>query len=50
MEDYKKHLECCIKYWNMISAAEKREGKSIELQKIIKDIENRIHNLEGDKR
>ena len=34
----------------MIATAEKREGKSIELQEIIKDIENRIHNLEGDKR
>ena len=50
MEDYKKHLECCIKYWEMIATTEKREGKSIELQEIIKDIENRIHNLEGDKR
>ena len=50
MEDYKKHLECCIEYWEMIATVEKREGKSIELQEIIKDIENRIHNLEGDKR
>ena len=72
MEDYKKHLECCIEYWKMIATAEKREDKSIELQEIIKDIENRIlfcsvyiwlycwliikdienriHNLEGDKR
>ena len=50
MEDYKKHLEYCIKYWEMIATGEKREDKSIELQEIIKDIENRIHNLEGDKR
>ena len=42
MEDYKKHLECCIKYWEMIATTEKREGKSIELQEIIKDIDNGI--------
>ena len=50
MEDYKKHLECCIEYWEMIATAVAEREKNMKLEEIIKDIENRIHNLEGDKR
>ena len=50
MKAYIKHLKDSKKYWEMIATVEKREGKSIELQEIIKNIENRIHSLESDKR
>ena len=36
---YEKFLENKCKYWQQLA-----------LEEIIKDIENRIHNLEGDKR
>ena len=48
MKNYIEHLKAQVKYWQMISAAERE--KNIKLEKIIKDIERKIYNLEkGDK-
>ena len=45
---YEKFLENKCKYWQQLALAERE--KNIKLEEIIKDIENRIHNLEGGKR
>ena len=45
---YEKFLENKCKYWQQLALAERK--KNMKLEEIIKDIENRIHNLEGDKR
>ena len=48
MKNYIEHLKVQVKYWQMISAAERE--KNIKLEKNIKDIERKIYNLEkGDK-
>ena len=44
MKNYIEHLKAQVKYWQMISAAERE--KNIKLEKIIKDIERKIYNLE----
>lgn len=46
MKNYIKHLKAQVKYWQMISAAERE--KNIKLEKIIKDIERKIYNLEKE--
>ena len=47
-EGYINHLRVSRDYWKRIALAERE--KNMKLEEIIKDIENRIHNLEGDKR
>lgn len=44
MKNYIEHLKAQVKYWQMISAAERE--KNIKLEKIIKDIERKIYNLD----
>ena len=44
MKNYIEHLKAQVKYWQMISAAERE--KNIKLEKIIKDIERKIYNKE----
>ena len=46
MKNYIEHLKAQVKYWQMISAAERE--KNIKLEKIIKDIERNIYNLEKE--
>lgn len=46
MKHYIEHLKAQVKYWQMISAAERE--KSTKLEKIIKDIERKIYNLEKE--
>ena len=46
MKNYIEHLKAQVKYWQMISAAERE--KNINLEKIIKDIERKIYNLEKE--
>ena len=46
MKNYIEHLKVQVKYWQMISAAERE--KNIKLEKIIKDIERKIYNLEKE--
>ena len=46
MKNYIEHLKAQVKYWQMISAAERE--KNIKLEKIIKDIENKIYGLEKE--
>ena len=46
MKNYIEHLKTQVKYWQMISAAERE--KNIKLEKIIKDIERKIYNLEKE--
>lgn len=46
MKNYIEHLKAQVKYWQMISAAERE--KNIKLEKIIKDIERKIYNLEKE--
>ena len=46
MKNYIEHLKAQVKYWRMISAAERE--KNIKLEKIIKDIERKIYNLEKE--
>ena len=46
MKNYIEHLKAQVKYWQMISAAEIE--KNIKLEKIIKDIERKIYNLEKE--
>lgn len=41
---YEKHLEISVKFWQRIALSERE--KNIKLEKIIKDIENKIYNLE----
>ena len=48
MKNYIEHLKAQVKYWQMISAAERE--KNIKLEKIIKDIENKIYGLEKEKK
>lgn len=45
MKNYIEHLKAQVKYWQMISAAERE--KNIKLEKIIKEIEKKIYGLEG---
>ena len=44
MKNYIEHLKAQVKYWQMISAAERE--KNMKLEKIIKDIERKIYNLD----
>ena len=44
MKNYIEHLKAQVKYWQMISAAERE--KNIKLEKIIKKIEVKIYNLD----
>ena len=44
MKEYLKHLQAQVKYWQMISLAE-REKNAI-LEEIIKQIEKKIYNLD----
>ena len=46
MKNYIEHLKAQVKYWQMISAAERE--KNIKLEKMIKDIERKIYNLEKE--
>ena len=46
MKNYIEHLKAQVKYWQMISAAERETN--IKLEKIIKDIERKIYNLEKE--
>ena len=46
MKNYIEHLKAQVKYWQMISAAERE--KNIKLEKIMKDIERKIYNLEKE--
>ena len=46
MKNYIEHLKAQVKYWQMISAAERE--KNIKLEKIRKDIERKIYNLEKE--
>lgn len=47
MQDYIKHLQSKVKYWQRIALAERE--KNIKLEEIIKKIEQKIYNLEDDK-
>lgn len=47
MQDYIKHLQSKVKYWQRIALAERE--KNIKLEEIIKKIEEKIYNLEDDK-
>lgn len=44
MQDYIKHLQSQIKYWQRIALAERE--KNIKLEEIIKKIEEKIYNLD----
>lgn len=44
MQDYIKHLQSQIKYWQRIALAERE--KNIKLEEIIKKIEKKIYNLD----
>ena len=44
MKEYLKHLQAQVKYWQMISLAERE--KNAKLEEIIKQIENKIYNLD----
>lgn len=44
MQDYIKHLQSKVKYWQRIALAERE--KNIKLEEIIKKIEEKIYNLE----
>ena len=43
MKEYLKHLQAQVKYWQMISLAERE--KNAKLEEIIKQIEKKIYNL-----
>ena len=45
MKDYLKHLQAQVKYWQMISLAERE--KNAKLEEIIKQIEKKIYNLDN---
>ena len=44
MKNYIEHLKAQVKYWKMISAAERE--KNIKLEEIMKKIEVKIYNLD----
>lgn len=44
MKEYLKHLQAQVKYWQMISLAERK--KNAKLEEIIKQIEKKIYNLD----
>ena len=44
MKDYLKHLQAQVKYWQMISLAERE--KNAKLEEIIKQIEKKMYNLD----
>ena len=44
MKEYLKHLQAQVKYWEMISLAERE--KNAKLEEIIKQIEKKIYNLD----
>lgn len=44
MQDYIKHLQSKVKYWQRIALTERE--KNIKLEEIIKKIEEKIYNLE----
>lgn len=44
MKEYLKHLQAQVKYWQMISLAERE--KNDKLEEIIKQIEKKIYNLD----
>ena len=44
MQDYIKHLQSQIEYWQRIALAERK--KNIKLEEIIKKIEEKIYDLE----
>ena len=44
MKEYLKHLQVQVKYWQMISLAERE--KNAKLEEIIKQIEKKIYNLD----
>ena len=44
MKEYLKHLQAQVKYWQMISLAERE--KDAKLEEIIKQIEKKIYNLD----
>ena len=46
MKNYIEHLKAQVKYWQMISAAERE--KNMKLEEVIKDIERKIYNLEKE--
>ena len=48
MKNYIEHLKAQVKYWQMISAAERE--KNMKLEEIIKEIENKIYGLEKEKK
>ena len=46
MKNYIEHLKAQVKYWQMISAAERE--KNIKLEGIIKSIEKKVYGLEKE--
>ena len=44
MKEYLKHLQAQVKYWQMISLAERE--KNAKLEEIIKQLEKKIYNLD----
>ena len=44
MQDYIKHLQSKVKYWQRIALAERE--KNIKLEEIIKKIEEKIYDLD----
>ena len=44
MKEYLNHLQTKVKYWQMISLAERE--KNAKLEEIIKQIEKKIYNLD----
>ena len=44
MKEYLKHLQAQVKYWQMISLAERE--KNAKLEESIKQIEKKIYNLD----
>ena len=44
MKESLKHLQAQVKYWQMISLAERE--KNAKLEEIIKQIEKKIYNLD----
>ena len=46
--EYERHLESMVAYWQQLAYAERQH--SYELEKIIKDIENKIYGLEKEEK
>ena len=46
MKGYIEHLKAQVKYWQMISAAERE--KNIKLEEVIKKIEQNIYGLNNE--